>query len=291
MKRLLNLILRPVLVLSGFLFIFSLPALLGIGKQSIQFHFGRFWLSIETLFMEIIHFQHSKYRDFLSQLEVGESYRYTMTILVICLLIILVFSIVFSTLVILSPEKISNKIKKLIHFFEAVPDLLIIFLFQILVITLYKTYGLKIFQLYDSFGVKPYFIPVVTISFLPLFLLTQFVIKILEEEQTQLYALFGTAKGLGQFRILVVHILRNVFPLLILQLRNSTWLILSNIYLVEYMFNIGGFTRVFQKVLFMDGDFVSLVICLIMFTVPLILIEAIGFLTSRLLTGKERLGL
>jgi peptide/nickel transport system permease protein len=66
-----------------------------------------------------------------------------MTILLASLIFIIFLAMVVAILIILSPEKVKNRLKSGINFFEAVPDLLVIFLFQIFVITLYKTTGLN----------------------------------------------------------------------------------------------------------------------------------------------------
>ncbi len=152
---------------------------------------------------------------------------------------------------------------------------------------LYKETGIKFLQLYGVFGAKPYFVPIMTVSFLPLFLLIQFLIKVMTDEQSQQYVLYAKAKGIGRLRTLLIHIMRNIFPLSVLQLRTIVWVLLSNIYLVEYLFNINGFTQQFLKIISMGGDFASLVVCLLMFSIPLLVIEAVGWTISKLIRGKE----
>ncbi|ULT59420.1 hypothetical protein L1999_13205 [Neobacillus drentensis] len=264
---------RLALILAGFLFIINLPFLLGIGKTTILVNFEPFWASVITDFQRLLDIKNSQAFDLLRELTLFESYSYTMKILLGCLLVVMILSTVLSILVMMAPSRIRTVLKRMIDFFEAVPDLLMIFFIQFFVIMLFKTTGVKLMQLYGVFGARPYFVPIVTISFLPLFLLTQFLVKILAEEQTQLYALFGTAKGLSRMRILLVHIFWNVLPLFVLQLRTIVWVILSTIYLVEYMFNLPGFTRFFELILFRGGDIVSLIICLLMFMFPLLIIE------------------
>lgn len=231
------------------------------------------------------------YLGLFKELDISGSYQYTMTILLISLLVIMVIATMAALMILIAPEKVKSRLKSCVNFFEAVPDLLVIFLFQFFVITLYKTTGLKFLQLYGVFGAKPYFVPIVTVSFLPLFLLLQFLIRVMTEEQNQTYVLYAKAKGMGRIRTLLVHIFRNVFPVVVLQLRTIIWVLLSNIYLVEYMFNINGFTQQFRKIIYQDGEFVSLVLCLVMFCLPLLVIEAAGWFISKLLKGKEAISL
>ncbi len=291
MKRLFRGIIRIVLIVAGFLFIFNLPSLLGIGKDHVVINIKTFWMYVKSDFQFLLHFNSDRYLEFFKKLEIGESYQYTMTILLASLIFIIFLAMVVAILIILSPEKVKNRLKSGINFFEAVPDLLVIFLFQIFVITLYKTTGLKFLQLYGLFGHKPYFVPIMTVSFLPFFLLLQFLIKVIDEEQYQQYVLFAKAKGMGRLKTLLVHIMRNIFPLLILQLRTIVWVLLSNIYLVEYLFNINGFNQQFLKIIFMGGDFASLVVCLLMLSIPLLIMEVAGWLISKLIKGREAISI
>jgi peptide/nickel transport system permease protein len=292
MKRLLRLIIRFVLILSGFLFVFNLPSLLGIGKDSVKLNFNTFWVDIKSDFQALIHLKDvSWYLELFKKSGIAESYQYTLTILIASFLVVMFLALVFAVIVMLSPLKVSNHLKSVINFFEGVPDLLVIFLFMFFVITLYKTTGLKFLQLYGIFGKKPYFVPIMTVSFLPLFFLLQFLIKVITDEQSQPYVLYLKAKGIGRIRILLVHIMRNIFPLAFLQLRTIVWVLLSNIYLVEFIFNIKGFTKQFQTLLFMGGDFVSFVICLLMLAIPLVVIEAGGWMITKLIKGKEGVSL
>jgi len=287
MKQLLHLLIRFGLILSGFLFIFNLPLIVGIGENSIEIHFKLFWDVVKSDLQFLLQIKDAMYLGYIKELDIAGSYQYTMTILIVSLVSIILIAMVVAIFIMLSPEKLKDRLKSGINFFEAVPDLLVIFLFQFFVITLYRATGLKFLQLYGVFGEKPYFVPIVTVSFLPLFLLLQFLLQVITEEQNQLYVHYAKAKGIGRLRILLVHMIRNVFPLIVLQLRTVIWVLLSNIYLVEFMFNINGFTRQFEKIIYRGGDFASLIACLLMLSLPLMVMEAAGWLISKRIKGKE----
>lgn len=291
MKRLFRALIRIGLILAGFLFIFNLPSFLGIGKDHVMVNFKTLWINMKSDVQFLVEFNGDQYVAFFNKLEIAESYQYTMTILLISLFFIIFLAMIVAIIIMLSPEKTKNRMKSGINFFEAIPDLLVIFLFQFFVITLYKTTGLKFLQLYGIFGHKPYFVPIMTVSFLPTFLFLQFLIKVINEEQIQQYVLYARAKGMGRLRTILVHIMRNIFPLLILQLRTIIWVLLSNIYLVEFLFNINGFTQQFLKIIFMGGDFATLVVCLLMLSIPLLVMEAVGWLISKLIKGREAVSL
>ena len=286
MKLFLRFLIRIVLILVSFLFVFNLPSLLGIGKDRVQINVHTFWSYVSSDFHSLITINNPKYWDFLQTVDLAESYQYTMTILLLSLLLVTILSVGITFVVILSPPKLRNLLKTIINFFEGVPDLLIIFLFMFFVVTIYKTTGLKFLQLYGVFGKKPYFVPIITVSFLPLFLMLQFLLKVITYEQLQPYVEYAKAKGIGQARVLLVHIFRNIFPLVIFQLRTIVWVLLSNIYLVEFIFNINGFNEQLLKVVSFGGNITTLVIFLFMLTIPLLMIESIVWFFSKKIKGK-----
>ncbi len=272
-------------MISGIIFVFAVPSLIGLG-ESLTFNVITFWTYVKMSFLKLTELTDGQFIIFLQQLNWMDSYRYTMFILFISLLLVICISLAGVILVQTVPKKIAKSLKRIIDFFEGVPDLLVIFSFHFFVITLYQSTGLKFLQLYGNFGHKPYVIPIVTISFLPAFFLLQFFMKVLEEEEAKDYVQYSLAKGLSRFRILMVHKIRNLVPLLIIQLRTSLWIILSNIFLLEYMFNIPGFTKTFQTAMG-NGEFLALLICLFLFTLPLLIMEAVSHLVIKFYKGKE----
>ncbi|MEO2075276.1 MAG: ABC transporter permease subunit [Bacillus sp. (in: firmicutes)] len=289
MKKYLDLPLRIFLMISGIFFVFALPTLIGIG-ETLTINFKPFWEFIEINIQKLIHYKDSQAMVLFEQMHMSESYRYSMIIVFASLLVVIIIGILGAIMVQIAPKKLGNLFKKVIGFFESVPDLLIICLFMFFVITLYKSTGMKFLQLYGIFGHKPYFVPIVTISFLPTLFFMQFLIKSLEEEESKDYVFYLKAKGIRQIRILVVHMIRNIFPLLIIQLRTSIWIILSSLYLLEFMFNINGFTKTFPIGMGM-GEFVLLIICLLLFALPLLIIEGLSLLVLTFFKGKESVSL
>lgn len=127
MKRLFRGLIRLVLIVAGFLFIFNLPSLLGIGKDHIEINFERFWVNLTSDFQFLFQSNQDKYLEMLKKLHIVESYQYTMTILLSSLLFIIFLAMITAILIFLSPEKVKNKLKSGLNFFEGIPDLLIIF--------------------------------------------------------------------------------------------------------------------------------------------------------------------
>src|SRR4051794_26629030 len=146
MKRLFRILIRIVLILVSFLFVFNLPTLLGIGQDSVQINLHTFWSKVTYDFHSLLTINDPRYWEFLHTVDIVESYRYTMTLLLLSIILIIILAVGMAIAVILSPPKVRNVLKNIINFFEGVPDLLIIFLFMFFVVTLYKTTGLKFLQ-------------------------------------------------------------------------------------------------------------------------------------------------
>ncbi|WP_223587891.1 hypothetical protein [Neobacillus bataviensis] len=123
MKRFLRIIIRLVLIIGGFLFIFNLPSLLGIGRNHVVFNFETFWGFMKSDFQSLLQIKDAAYLSFFKQLDIAESYQYSMTILFFSLIFIIFMGLVFAVLIMLAPEKLRNILKSGINFFEAVPDL------------------------------------------------------------------------------------------------------------------------------------------------------------------------
>ncbi|WP_423798552.1 ABC transporter permease subunit [Neobacillus sp. SAB-20_R2A] len=286
MKRLIEWPVRLALMVFGFLFVFNLPSLIGIGN-SLTLHPETFWKYVKENIQQLIRFGDTSYIDLFNEQNLPESYAYTMSIFASSLVAVIVFGLLAAMFVHMMPKKIGGFIKRGINFFEGVPDLMVIFIIQFFVITLYRETGLKFLQLYGVFGARPYVVPVITVSFLPAMLFAQFVIKVLEEEKVKDYVQYSRAKGLSSLRILIVHMLPNTFPLFILQLRTSIWVILSNIFLIEFLFTLPGLTDILQLIVMRGGSFLGLVICLLLFILPLLVIEVLSLFAIKAVNRKE----
>jgi len=202
MKKYLDLPLRIVLMISRILFVFALPTLIGIGK-TLTINFKPFWKFIEINIQKLTQINDPQFMGLFEQMNMAESYRYSMTIVFASLMVVIIVGMLGALMVQMAPKKIEKLFRKVTDFFESVPDLLVIFLFMFFVITLYKTTGLKFLQLYGIFGHKPYFVPIVTIFFLPTLFFMQFLIKTLEGKSIGTMFYTSRLKQLGKVESLL----------------------------------------------------------------------------------------
>lgn len=284
LKRIVHYILRAFCIVIGFALFLSTPFLFGEHEGAFIFDSKAFTTVFANKLNELTHFYKTDFFMGWMKTDMLQNYLYSMKLFLASTALTLGVGFFIAAIVIMSPAKIRRKLRSVINFSEAVPDLLVIFALQILVITIYKNTGIKLFQLYGFTG-NPYFIPIVIISFLPTFFLAQFLINAFGEEMEKDYAIFAKAKGLAFTKIYLIHMLRNIFPMFIVQLRTLIWVILSNLFLVEYLFSLRAYTSHIGNLGTLSS--VEAVLDIILFTIPIILIElVIGVLSIRS-RGKE----
>lgn len=288
MGRIIHYLLRIISILLGFSLFLSIPKLFNVQNGQLELTMKNFTQQFENTLQQIIHFTQSSILQVWLETGIVDRYLYTLKVLGISVLLVTIIGLFISAVVTFTIGKTKNVLKNIINFSEAIPDLLIIFVFQIFVIILYKNTGIKFLQLY-GFNGDPYFIPIVVVSFLPSLFLAQFFIKMFEEELGKDYVMLAKAKGLSFFRIFTVHLFRNVMPLYLVQLRSIIWIILSNIVLIEFIFKINGFTHDIRA--FFNVDAAMMLFNFILFAIPIALIDLIVKFVSFLSRGKEEPGI
>jgi peptide/nickel transport system permease protein len=275
-KKIAYLPVRLIVMLTGFICLLNIPFLLvfNVNQKSIEFHFSQYKEYVLNNLTWLIHVD--AYPSILSFFE-GDGmakYFYTMTILSVSLLIVILIGMFVATTIMLMPLSFRKRLSGFIDFTTTAPDLLIVFLLQYLVIFLYKTFHIKLFQLYGGNYTEPYFMPIVIVSFVPTIFLVQFLLKEFANEEQQDYVLFAIAKGTPLKTIYTKHIIRNIIPLLLIHLRTVIWFLLSSIIVVEYLFNIHGYVDVLRS---MYGTrAISFVFGFFLFAVPVIIANLIA---------------
>lgn len=286
LKKILYLPVRLILIIAGFLFVVKLPSLLAFNSEQgrTELHFADFTEAYSAAVKSFIDM------DGIAELKLyfaGEglkSYLYTMDILSISILVVAIVGIVGAVAIMLLPPKLRKPLVGLVNFTATAPELLVIFLLQFLVIYIYRTYHIKLFSLYGFFGASPKFAPIFIASFLPAVFYIQLIVREFFTEEQQEYVLFARAKGLTHKMIYLKHILRNITPFCFIHFRMVVWFLLTNIYVMEYLFSLKGFMLgLFQ---FSDAGYL---IGLLMFAVPILLANGLGKVGTFLLSRKEKI--
>jgi peptide/nickel transport system permease protein len=285
LKKILYLPVRLILIIAGFLFVVKLPSLLVFNSEDgrTQLHFADFTEAYSYAVKAFIQM------DGIAELKLYfagdglDHYLYTMNILCISILVVGIAGIVGAVTIMLLPGRLRKAVTGLINFTATAPELLVIFLLQYLVIYIYKTYHIRLFSLYGFFNASPKFAPIFIASFLPAIFYIQLILKELLNEEQQEYVLFARAKGMPYRIIYVKHIIRNVSPFCLIHFRIAIWFLLTNIYVMEYLFSLKGF----MLGLFQMSD-AGFLIGLLMFAVPILLANGLGRVGNFLLNRKEK---
>ncbi|WP_226605640.1 ABC transporter permease subunit [Bacillus cereus] len=123
---------------------------------------------------------------------------------------------------------------------ESIPDILLILLSQLLVVIMFQKTGFMPVKLAGLGEERIRLLPIIcltiptTLLFIKLFLLR------FKEELEKDYSLFAKSKGLSLRHILTHHISRNVLLTTIYYAKTNILFMLSNLYIIEWIFNTYG---------------------------------------------------
>ncbi|WP_423408147.1 ABC transporter permease subunit [Heyndrickxia sp. MSNUG] len=284
MKLFIHYIIRAACILGGVILFLSIPRLFYVDGSMLLYGPEFFIQSMREVIQQIYNFDAAPIISQWLTTSIADRYVYTLDILGLSLLAMIIGGVILTGIFIMTPKKIQSRVKDFINFSEAVPDLLIIFVLQYVVLYLYKETGIKLFRLY-GLSERSYLMPVVAVSLLPSFFMAQFLIKQIEEEWEKDYVIFAKSKGLPNLTIYFKHILRNIFPLAVIQLRTLIWVLLSNLVLIEYIFAMQGFTKDLNTIYTMDAPEV-IIFCLLV-AAPILFIDLLARMTTSFYQGKN----
>ncbi|WP_248562031.1 ABC transporter permease subunit [Niallia sp. NCCP-28] len=155
-------------------------------------------------------------------------------------LVVLILAFILGIWLWRGSERFLNKV---IGFLGILPDFVLILLMQLLVTFIYQSTGIKTVKVASFSSDDPaVLLPLLSLIIIPLL----YVIKTLNEETkdvlTQDYILTGVAKGLNRKQIYLYHVTTNVTPFFKADLHKILSIMISNLFIVEYLFNIRGMT-------------------------------------------------
>jgi peptide/nickel transport system permease protein len=168
-------------------------------------------------------------------------------------------------------------------YLASLPDIFIIGILQIVVIWLFKQTGILLIDVASLGENQVILFPAITLSILPTFFFLGSMVSFLQEEEGLPYVELAKGKGLGKFRIMFIHMMRNVLVSLTYHGKQIIWMMLSNLLILEYLFNVFGVT----SFLFSYNTPAIFAITSIMLFVPLyLLLKVMQFVISRKI-GRE----
>lgn len=126
----------------------------------------------------------------------------------------------------------------------SIPDFLWVVLGQMATIWSFRHFGVSLFHvLGGGDSLKDFALPLIALSLMPLGYAIRLTAGAMEEIMTEDYIRTARAKGIHEGRVIVGHALRNALPRVAAGLPGMLAVVLSSLYVVEYLTNYPGLTK------------------------------------------------
>ncbi len=173
-----------------------------------------------------------------------ETYPYSMIVLFSSFIVAMVFSVLISFVLMLLPTKFYRFFYNGLNIIDSFPDIFMAVLFQLFIIWLFMKTNILAFNIYALGEERIYFLPILCLSILPITFLTKHFLYQLKEEASKPYVEFSFSKGFRPSYTIWVHLFRNVWVHFYFHLKSIFLLMLSNLLIIEILFNMNGFMKV-----------------------------------------------
>ncbi len=211
---------------------------------------------------------------------------YSLTLLLGAIFLAYVMSTILTILTMLIPSKHRGKTKLFIYIFESLPDILIVFLMQFFIVFFYQKTNILLINFVTLSEDRVYLLPILCLAIFPTIQLYRLSVLLFEQELKKEYVDLARVKGVAYFSILLFHILRNASLSLFFQSKKIVWFMLSNLLIIEYLFNIFGITRFLSQ--YMSPEIFTIGILLLFFPIFL-LYNIFEYLLKNAANGGESL--
>ena len=198
-------------------------SLIHINELTVDYYFGRGGIRPVPVFPQLI-----------------ENILYSLQLLSLALVAAILFALLGTFFTMLLGEKARSRVKLFFYFIETLPDILIILLAQLMVVIIFEQTGNLISKIAVMGNDRIYWLPVLCLMLLPMIQLYRLSMLTFEAEERQMYVELAKSLGFGKVFILFMHIFRNAIISVFFQSKKTMWFMLSNLFILEYMFNIPG---------------------------------------------------
>jgi peptide/nickel transport system permease protein len=210
-------------------------------------------------------------------------YFYSMEIFFASFFLAVAAAFIFAYLTFFLSPKWQKAVKFLAFIGESLPDVFIIIIVQLAVVMIYLKTHLLVADTAGVWGNHVYFLPILCLSLLPAFLFYRMVLLSCEEQMDMDYIELAKSKGLTKQTLLIRHITRNILVTVFFYSKSIIWLMLSNLLIVEYLFNITGITQF----MFDHRMPIIYITCMLMIFVPVFFFFTLAQWLIRWLTGQK----
>ncbi|NMH69249.1 ABC transporter permease subunit [Bacillus sp. RO3] len=217
----------------------------------------------------------------------ASTYSYSFLLLFSSFLLAILMAVILSYTLMLLPRNAYRFSSRIVNVLDALPDVFIVVLFQLFIIWLFKETGLLVFDIYALGEERIYILPILCLSVLPVvFLLKQFLFQ-LKEEETKPYVEFSYSKGFRKSYTVWHHLFRNVWVHFFFHLKPIFLLMLSNLLIIELLFNINGFMQTLLRTA--TNSPAAFFLGMLLIFIPFFIVFTLGsMILSKWLNGGEQ---
>ncbi|EMX0192916.1 MULTISPECIES: ABC transporter permease subunit [Bacillus] len=123
---------------------------------------------------------------------------------------------------------------------ESIPDILLILLSQLLIVIVFQKTGFMPIKLAGLGEERVRLLPIICLTIPTTLLFIKLLLLRFKEEMEKDYSIFAKSKGLSLQHILTHHVSRNVLLTTIYYAKTNILFMLSNLYIIEWIFNTYG---------------------------------------------------
>ncbi|MFK2794116.1 ABC transporter permease subunit [Bacillus cereus] len=123
---------------------------------------------------------------------------------------------------------------------ESIPDILLILLSQLLFVIVFQKTGFMPIKLAGLGEERVRLLPIICLTIPTTLLFIKLLLLRFKEEMEKDYSIFAKSKGLSLQHILTHHVSRNVLLTTIYYAKTNILFMLSNLYIIEWIFNTYG---------------------------------------------------
>jgi peptide/nickel transport system permease protein len=154
----------------------------------------------------------------------------------------IILSTFVSTTLIFFKKKVISRFKGILFVLESLPDIFVILTLQFFLVLIYQKTGVLLMHFVQFGTERIYTLPILVMSILPSVYFTKIMLVNLEEQLGELYIDLAKSKGLSKPKIIYVHVLRNTLISAFFHSKSIIWILVSNLFMVEYFYNVDGIT-------------------------------------------------
>ncbi|MEK5444363.1 ABC transporter permease subunit [Fredinandcohnia sp. FSL W7-1320] len=259
-------ILFQVWSLTFLLILGTLPLVIFSGKDKVVFLVERIPKEIVPFLQGLFDGSSYYYMDGQRELyffqSVGGYFLTSFIYLLIAGVFVIILSIIFGIWLWRRSEKGLNTI---MGFIGVIPDFILVFLLQLLVVYIYEATGLKTVRVASSNMDEPAIIlPLVTMFILPFVYLVRSLSEKSFDVLTEDYIRTALSKGFRKRHIYLFHVTPNVIPYLKADLHKVVSIMVGNLFIIEYLYNNKGLTSMLFP-MGMEYQYNLVVLCFLSF--------------------------